>query len=191
MKRMSMANTNFTTNFDTMTDHAPLSLFLFQKADVLRKVSAMSWPSDRSHTKRNRYRSDPLIVTCCVILRFMCTSTRWQNIEDLLGRHCLQLSEIFWEGVQELLSNRFHLLTGDICASFIPENMGRYALAIHDASSALNNCIGFTDSTVIGISQLDNYHDQNVANNGQKRKNALKYQAVTTLNFLIILNRDL
>ncbi|CDF38936.1 unnamed protein product [Chondrus crispus] len=51
---------------------------------------------------------------------------------------------------------------------------------------ALQNCIGIIDGTVIGIARPKGHKRQRVVYNGHKRKHALKYQAVTTPDGLIL-----
>lgn len=84
------------------------------------------------------------------------------------------------------MSGRSHLLTGDISVSFIQENVHKYALATYCVSESLDNCIAFIDGTVIGIYRPDDYEKRNVAYNGHKLKHALKYQAITSPNGLIL-----
>lgn len=55
-----------------------------------------------------------------------------------------------------------------------------------EAEGALDNCVGFIDGLIIGIARPRDCEDQHVAYNGHKGKHALKYQAVTTPNSLII-----
>jgi len=96
------------------------------------------------------------------------------------------MSEIFWEGLEHFLDVRQYLMTGEISESFEREIAPMYAAAIHDRSQALSNCIGFIDGTVIAVSRPSDHEAQNVAYNGHKRKHALKYQAVTTPDGLIL-----
>lgn len=85
-----------------------------------------------------------------------------------------------------LLESRQHLLTVDMSASFLEQRAAIYAQAVHAKSSALANCVGFIDGTVIGIARPGENKVQNVVYNGQKRKHALKCQAVTAPDGLIL-----
>lgn len=51
--------------------------------------------------------------------------------------------------------------------------------AIKQVSGALENCIGFTDGTVIGIAISGDNEAQKISYNVHKRKHELKYQAIT------------
>ena len=53
------------------------------------------------------------------------------------------------------------------------------------SQTRLDTCIGFIDVTVLGISRSKGHLAQRVVYNGHKRKHAMKYQAVNTLNGMI------
>lgn len=179
--RISLSEFSF--NFNSLTDSCCLSLFRFTKKDIGRLVTAVGWVGFL--TERNRYSCSPLLVAC-VILRRLTTPSRWRDLEFLFGRHGAQLSEIFWEGVEQMLEDRCDLITGPINSSFLANRAHIYAAAIKDKCHALSNCIGFIDGTVIAIARPSRNAVQNVAYNGHKRKHALKYQAVTTPDGLIL-----
>ena len=177
--------THFAFNFNSMTDASSLSLFRFRKKDVIRMVEAVAWPSSQVATARNRYSCSRILVTC-VLLRRLCSPARWRDMELLFGRHAAQLSEIFWEGLEQFLNVRKHLITGDICKDFIEANAPFYAQAVRDKRNSLDKCVAFIDGTVIGIARPVQADVQAIAYNGHKRNHALKYQAVTTPDGLIL-----
>lgn len=85
------------------------------------------------------------------------------DMELLFGHHTSQLSEIFWEGVEQFMSTRAHLLTGEIYPSFITSHAASYDEAIRYNSGAIHNCIGFLDGTFIGIARPGDCKAQNLA----------------------------
>lgn len=62
-----------------------------------------------------------------------------------------------------------------IYPSFIVTRCAEYATVVQDKTSDLSKFIVFIDGTVFGIGQLGEYAAQNVAYNGHKRENALKF----------------
>ena len=108
------------------------------------------------------------------------------DMELLFRRHGAQLSNIFWESIEQMLETRVGLITGPIQSSFICNWAPVYADAIKEKCRALPNCVGFIDGTVIAIARPRGYDVQNVAYNGHKRKHALKYQAVTAPHGLLL-----
>jgi nuclease HARBI1 len=107
-------------------------------------------------------------------------------LELLFGNHASQLSEIFWECIENFLSVREHLITRDLHIGYLAANASRYAHAVRTKSNGLGNCIGFIDETVLGISRLGEADIQRVAYNGHKRKHDLKFQAILTPDGLIL-----
>jgi len=173
-----ISTTSFTYTFNQLTDQAWLSLLHFNRADLLRMVPVLSIST--AHTDRNRYAVTPLL-SACVVLRRMAIPFRWQDLELLFGRYAPQLSEIFWEGMDGFLPERYGLLMGSLDGAFWRDRFALYADAVKDKSEALGNVVGFIDGTVIAVTRPggDNIN-QRVVYNGHKRKYALKYQAVTT-----------
>ena len=90
-----ISRTSFDDTFRELSDSECLRLFRFQKGDVLRMVSTVGWPFERCRTRRNRYESSSLLSTCILLCR-LSTPLRWHDVETRFGKHCSQLSEIFW-----------------------------------------------------------------------------------------------
>eukprot|EP00171_Calliarthron_tuberculosum_P019957 IDg19957t1 len=107
-------------------------------------------------------------------------------MEFLFGKHEAQLSELFWGRIEQFLAARQHLLLENLSSSFMQRNADRYAQAVYGRSKALENCIVFINGKVICIARPGDHETQNAAYNGHKRKHALKYQAVTTPDGLIL-----
>jgi len=135
LRARAISTTQFSFNFNSLTDAMSLSLFRFRKEDVVRMVRAIAWPGQWTKTKRNRYACDPILVTC-LILRRVSSPARWVDMEVLFGRHGSQMSEIFWEGLEHFLDVRQYLMTGEISATFVRERAPMYAAAINDRSQA-------------------------------------------------------
>jgi nuclease HARBI1 len=182
-KRLSISDFSF--NFNGFSESDSLSLFRFRKDDVLRMMTAIAWPAHRFASKRNRYSVTPLLATC-IVLRRLSTPCRWRDLELLFGKHTSQLSEIFWECIENFLSIRENLISGELHRGFLADNASRYAQAVHSKSNGLDNCVGFIDGTVLGIARPGDPDLQRVAYNGHKRKHALKFQVVLTPDGLIL-----
>jgi hypothetical protein len=73
---------DFSFNFNSFSDSDCLSLFRFRKSDVLRKVTAISWPEYRISSTRNRYSVTPLLASC-ILLRMLASPCRWRYLELL------------------------------------------------------------------------------------------------------------
>ena len=71
-------------------------------------------------------------------------------------------------------------------SAFVEERANEWAEAIHVKCSALQNCVGFIEGTLIDIARPKANKRQRVVYNGHKRKHALKYQAVNTPDGLIL-----
>lgn len=184
-RRNRIGLSQFSFNFNSLTENDTLLQFRFRKVDVMRMIDAVSWPPFKSHTCRNRFAVTPLLATC-IILRRLSSPARWKDLEMLFGKHSSQLSEIFWEGLEHMLHDRLHLITGPINQEFMIEKAPIYAQSVYEKCQALTNCVGFIDGTVIGISRPKGNAMQKVAYNGHKRKHALKFQAVNTPDGLIM-----
>ena len=145
-------------------------------------VTAIGWKKEI--TTKNRYMCSPLLVTC-VVLRRLTTPACWRDMEMMFGKHGGQLSEIFWEGMESLA--RQHLVLSDIDSTIFSERAELSASAIKNKCEALDHGTGFIDGTVIAIARPSRGEVQNVAYNGHKRKHALKYQAITSPDGLVLL----
>ena len=94
--RISLSDFSF--NFNGLTQLDCLRMFRFEKDDLYKMVDCVGWPWTINTTKRNRYACDPVLVTC-IIMRRISSPSRWSDLEILFGRHASQLSESFWEGL--------------------------------------------------------------------------------------------
>lgn len=69
LRARAISTTQFSFNFNSLTDAMSLSLFRFRKEDVVRMVRAIAWPGQWTKTKRNRYACDPILVACLILRR--------------------------------------------------------------------------------------------------------------------------
>lgn len=168
-----------------MADDQLLLLFRVCRAELPLIVEAVGWHDELLRTKRNEYGTCPLLTTL-IILRRLASPCRWADVEGIFGKHCSQLSEIFWEGVENMIERRGHLLTGPISTDFMHQHASKYARVINDKCDSLSECVGFIDGTVLSIARPGDSSVQNAAYNGHKRRHALKYQTITLPDGLIL-----
>lgn len=176
-----ISSTSFDDVFMAMGDEQCLVNFRFERKDLLRIVKVVFPVSSRYSTQRNNYASTALLATC-VILKRLSTPHRWTDVECLFRKHSPQLSEIFWEGIEDFVGVWKGLVTSPIGYRYTAEKASTLATCVAEKVSALENCIGFIDGTVIEIARPDDAALQNICYNGHKRKHALKFQAVTTVD---------
>ena len=88
--------------------------------------------------------------------------------------------------MESVLEASPHLILSHIDSTFIIERSELYACAIKNKCEALDNCTGFINGTVISIDRPSRGEVQNVSYNGHKRKHALKYQAITSPDGLVL-----
>ena len=90
--RISLSDFSF--NFNGLTQLDCLRMFRFEKDDLYKMVDCVGWPLSIHTTKRNRYACDPVLVTC-IIMRRISSPSRWSDLEIMFGKHASQLYEIF------------------------------------------------------------------------------------------------
>lgn len=79
-----------------------------------------------------------------------------------------------------MLEQYDRLLTSTTTEDYIRVLAAALASKLKEKINALDNCAVFNDGKFIEISRPDGQALQNVAFNGHKRKNAMKFQAFTT-----------
>ena len=181
-----LSTAQFSFNFNVFSDAECLSLFRFAKRDISRVTIALAWPENQNHTKKNRYAVTPLLTTC-IVLRRLSSPSRWTDMEIMFGKYAAQLSEIFWESLEHFMKRRECLLSSvSLIGHYMSARARIYANAIREKGGALRNCVGFIDGTVIGIARPGDSTAQSVAYNGHKRKHAIKFQAITAPDGMIV-----
>lgn len=168
-----------------MADVEFLSCFRVTKDDLKRVVDAVGWPSYKTSTSRNQYKTSPTLTTL-ILLRRLASPSRWTEVVHIFRKHPSHMSEIFREGLHRFCNGRSHILTGPLHAEFVARRAVKYAECIYQKCPSLDRCIGFMDGTVIGIARPGSSAEQNAAYNGHKRKHALKFQTITTPDGLIL-----
>ena len=79
-----------------------------------------------------------------------------------------------------------YLLLSPVPQSYVETRAGPFSDAITECAAASKNGIGFLDGLVLGVARPSGYMKQIGVYNGHKRKHALKYQAVTTPDGMIL-----
>ena len=185
-KSNRISTAQFSFNFNMFSDAECLSLFRFTKRDISRVIIALAWPENQNHTKKNRYAVTPLLTTC-IVLRRLSSSSRWTDMEIMFGKYAAQLSEIFWESLEHFMKRRECLLSSvSLIGHYMSPRARIYANAIREKGGALRNCVGFIDGSVIGVACPGDNTAQSVAYNGHKRKHDLKFQAITAPDGMIV-----
>ena len=79
----------------------------------------------------------------------------------------------------DFIETQFSYLLNDLNQPWLsPDNLMRFAEAVHNRGAALDNVWGFIDGTVRACSRPS--ENQRVLYNGHKRHHALKYQSIST-----------
>lgn len=162
-----------------MSDFEFLASFRITKADFNAVGKTIAWPTTKTATSENEYSTSPELSTL-LILRRLASSCRWVDIFYLFKKHPSHMSELFWEGLQRFMNARVNLLCGSLRAGFVASRARTYADVVYRKCNVLENCIGFLDGTVIEIARPLLSGEQLASYNGRKRKNALKFQTVTS-----------
>lgn len=169
-------------NLDDYDERRSLRDFRFLTTEIKgRLVEFFAW--DRMSTRRNRYSCNPLLATC-VVLRRLATPLRWEDIAEDFGKFSAQLSEIFWEALERMLTVRGHLILNwrsdlmttraEMYASFINEYL------------PLDSCVGFMDCTKQKVARPSGHNSlQRALYSGHRRTWCLKWQTISTPDGLI------
>lgn len=145
--RISLSDFSF--NFNGISNRDCLPLFLFEKRDIQRVMNVNAWPVSQTRTSTNRYAVNWLLV-CWVLLRRLPTPSRWNDLEDFFGKHASQLSEIFWEGLEWVLSTSGYPISVGLSDEFMQLRALLYTSKKREKLNGLSNCVGFINGTFIG-----------------------------------------
>lgn len=66
------------------------------------------------------------------MLRRITTPSCWMDMEMMFGLHGAQLSEIFWEFIEDILESRTHLITASIDEHFLTSRASMYTTSVKD-----------------------------------------------------------
>ena len=120
----------------------------------------------------------------CILLKRLAYPCRYTDMVPRFGRNPTELCLIFNEVLDFIYTSHRHRLQNWDRNPFLqPDQLHRYADAIHQQGAPLNNCFGFVDGTVRGIARPK--YNQRVMYNGYKRVHSIKFQSVVTPNGLI------
>lgn len=177
MYRDLISSRGFFELFQNITDRAFLQMFRFTRRQF-GKISEVLGLLDRSHTEMNRYAVDGIISTA-IVLRRLSSPARCVDLERFFYRHSSHLCEIFWETI-ELFWIKYGCLITNLPQQYLRSRCTEFSESIYRCSSALKNCVAFIDGTVIAMARTGTDAMQRDTYNGHKRQHALKYQAITT-----------
>ena len=172
-------------------EHGPFSLdsynedecwadFRFKKDDLQRVCQALL--IEEPIKTYNRLRVEPL-EALCLLLRRLAFPCRYSDLIPKFGRPVPELSVIYNHMV-DYVYDTFGVLLTSLDQEWLSQaNLKSFAEAVYASGAPLDNCWGFVDGTLRGISRPGK--DQRIMYSGHKRKHGFKYQAVTTPNGLI------
>lgn len=63
--RISHQDSSF--NLNDLSEQDCLNLFRFEKKYIVRIITAVAWPIIKTHTNRNRYKTNKILSTCVLI----------------------------------------------------------------------------------------------------------------------------
>ena len=119
----------------------------------------------------------------CILLKRLSYPCRYTDMVPRFGRNPTELCLIFNRIVDFIYDNHHHRLRRWDQFFLQPNQLNRYAEAVHQQGAPLSNCFGFIDGTVRGIARPQ--ENQRVMYNGHKRMHSLKFQSVVIPNGLI------
>ena len=123
------------------------------------------------------------IESLCMFLKRFAYPIRYSDMIPRFGRPVPQFS-IITNHILNLLyerhGNRLTIFEQEILS---PQNLVKYANAIHESGAPIQNCWGFVDGTVRPICRPKTH--QRIVYNGHKRVHSIKFQSVVIPNGLI------
>jgi nuclease HARBI1 len=165
---------------EAITAEACLLLFRFQHSHILFLRSLLF--AEAVVSLENRCVV-PSTEALCIMLNRFCYPNRLEAMEKVFGRHFSVLARVVNKSIDVFIDRFGHLLsisTSNITSDSIRSFMG----AVSAKGAPLHSCFGFVDGTVRPICRPSRKQKQ--AYNGHKRVHALKYQAVSAPNGIII-----
>ena len=119
----------------------------------------------------------------CMLLRRLAYPCRYSDLIPRFGRLVPEISMITSKVADFIYMNHGYRITRWNNSLLSPDNLERYAEAIHSKGAALDNCFGFVDGTVRPICRPNT--NQRQVYNGHKRVHAIKFQSVAIPNGII------
>lgn len=170
-------------DLDAIDDRTALREFRFPVSEIKNRVVSLIGWGLRQHTSRNRYLCDATLATC-VVLRRLASPARWEDLEPLFGKHRAQLSEIFWEALEnfvQLRKNTVMTWRSDLMLARAP----LYASYIARVAP-LQKCVAYLDCTKMKVARPGGPNaNQRALYSGHKRTWCFKFQTLSTPDGLI------
>lgn len=136
--------------------------------DLEKFVDILCWPTHKTTTRRNQYKTSPELSTL-ILLRRLASPCQWNDLVYVFFNHLSQMSEVFQEALQ-LFWRKWRSLLGEaILVSFIAERASLYAYCIERKCSVLDRCVELIGDTVLGIVRPSDYDVQHAGYNGRKK----------------------
>ncbi|KAE9176059.1 hypothetical protein PF004_g26202 [Phytophthora fragariae] len=168
-------------NINRLSEKDCINRFRFRKVHLAYLLMQFRLPPFFSTEEGYRVSG---IEALCITLERMGYPARWREQVNKFGRSESNLSSIFYDVCERISSRCAPLLKGDW--DRVSARLEDFASAIYAKGSALDNLWGFTDGTVRKICRPGDSIEQRAMYNGHKRSHAVKYQAVTTPDGLIV-----
>ncbi|XP_065656915.1 uncharacterized protein LOC105845632 isoform X2 [Hydra vulgaris] len=165
---------------DLMTDDECFAEFRFYKNDIYRIAEVLAIPEEIICSNRSVFNG---IESFCVFLKRFAYPSRYLDLIPRFGRSIPKLCMMSNVVMNGIFSNHHHLLKSFNQNWLAPNQLERYALAIHNKGAPLDFCWGFVDGTVRPVCRPG--QDQQVLYNGHKRVHSIKFQSVVAPNGLI------
>ena len=169
-------------DLERLTDDECRVEFRLKKNDIYDIVNVLQIPNIVTY---NRLTVEP-VEGLCILLKRLAYPCRYSDMVPRFARPIPELC-IITNHVMNLIYNQWSFLLSDFEGrnSLSPQNLEKYAAAIHAKGAPLTNCWGFIDGTVRPISRPGN--NQRAVYNGHKRVHAIKFQSVATPDGLVSL----
>lgn len=156
-----------------------LSLFRFSTGD-LRRLSVLLDVSPCFYRRRHRVSS---IECLAITLRRLSFPCRWVDLQEIFGRSCAALSEIYHETVQHIMSKWGGVVT-TWRTSLMTERAALHGSAVASMTAPLSHCVGFIDGTVVLIARPMGGLQRSTYS-GQNRVHCIKFQSITSPDGLV------
>jgi hypothetical protein len=130
---------------------------------------------------RRRYHIDPVEATA-IFLRRLATPSRWVDLQPEFGKHTAALSELFCHAIELFYTKSTLRNWPDSLMSLRAEY---YARCFFEKGSPLPNVVCSIDGTAIEVARPKGC-SQRATYNGHKRRNCIKFQAISAPDGLIL-----
>ncbi|OWY97970.1 hypothetical protein PHMEG_00031380 [Phytophthora megakarya] len=170
-------------NINSLSEKTCIDRFRFRKADLAYLLMVFHLPAFFIFSTDQGYRVSG-IEGLCITLERLSYPSRWKDQVEKFGRSNSNLSSIFYYVCEHIGDRCSPLLRGDW--NRVSSRLEDFASAISTKGSALNNLWGFIDGTVRKICRPGHSTEQQAMYNGHKRSHAVKYQAITTPDGMIV-----